>query len=320
MTRKVTKGNPATLLWYFANRQLTTLELEAFFGEEGLPAGVGVDPVKSALETTPEGGSAVTTEVGVSRDGPGEYRAVTIQEQEGNLLWRGVGLDAEGNIIAATGYETLEVEGLRTGRVAAMVDAVMNEGNFDITEAQALRWLTRAHRRMCSRANCIRRRIDIGPADDRDSYDLPAEVVQLREVLVGGEPYGTGIHADVAVGQYLLIDGPGVTAEDATPGGAAQLVLIPAPAPGVSIQVFAYCRAEPLVVGDDTTLGIPEEFDQDVIAGAVAWGLQFEAMRPDLAPEFWTQFNEGCTELLKSTRRRFRGPGPTQIRVQGLNV
>lgn len=207
-------------------------------------------------------------------------------------------------------------------RVADMVDAVRVEGNFDIDEPRALRWLSDAHRRMCTRATCIRRRVQLGPSvKEQAAYAVPAQVVQILEVLVGGQKYDMGRHSDISVGQYLWIDGPGVTAEDATEAGASQLSLVPVPSEdGLSIEVFAVCRASALLVADDTTLGVPAEFDQDVVAGAIAIGLAREAMRPDLAQSFQAQFDSACTELLKSTRRRFRGSGPTQIRVQGYNA
>lgn len=208
------------------------------------------------------------------------------------------------------------------GRVEDMVDAVKVEGNFDVDEPRMLRWLSAAHRRMCVRATCIRRRIELGPSvEEQSAYPVPPEVAQILEVLVGGMKYGMGRHSDIAVGQCLLIDGAGVTAEDASEAGGALLSLIPAPSDvGVSIEIFAVCRPPALLAADDSTLGVPEEHDEDLIAGAVAIGLAREAMRPDLAQSFQAQFDAACTELLKSTRRRFRGSGPTQIRVVGYNA
>lgn len=208
------------------------------------------------------------------------------------------------------------------GRVANMVDAVRVEGNFDVDEPRVLRWLGSAHGRLCVRSTCYRRRLELGPSvKEQAAYDVPPQVAQILEVLVGGQKYGMGRHTDISVGQYLVIDGAGVTAEDATLAGGAQLSLIPVPGEdGLSIQIFAVCRPDPLLAADDTTLRIPAEHDEDVIAGALSIGLAREAMRPDLAAPFKAQFDEACAELLKSTRRRFRGAGPTQIRVQGRNA
>lgn len=322
MSRKVQKGNQTTLKFYFATRVLLAVEAEAFFAGLGLPAGVGFDPAKVLLETTLEGAGPVVTEAGNVRDGVGEYHHPLTPEVEGDLLWRGIAQDGGGNQIAATPYETIEVEGSKTGRVAAMVDVVLNEGSFDVTEARILKWLNEAHRKLISRSTVLRKRLEVGPSvAGQANYELPDEVVQIREVLVGGRAYGTGRHSDISVGSYLLIDGTGgVTAQDSTPGGAAQIALIPAPPEdGLSVQVYAVCRADDLVVGDDTTIGSPEEFDEDLIAGAIATGLAREAMRPDLAVPFRQQHEGACTELLKQTRRRYRGPGPTQIRVEGYN-
>lgn len=208
------------------------------------------------------------------------------------------------------------------GRVADMVNAVRVEGNFDVDEPTALKWLSRSHGRLCVRATCVRRRLPIGPSvKEQAAYAVPAAVAQILEVLVAGQKYDMGRHTDISVGQYLVLDSAGVTAEDATEAGGAQISLIPVPGEdGLTIELFAICRPSPLLVADDTTVKVPEEHDETVIAGAMAIGLAREAMRPDLAADFKAQFDEGCTELLKSTRRRFRGAGPTQIRVRGRNA
>lgn len=212
-------------------------------------------------------------------------------------------------------------------RVPALVSAVRSEGNFDVTEPQALGWLNAAHRLLVVRSTYLRKRLEVGPSvAGQANYVLPPEVVQIREVLVGGIPFGTGKHSDIAAdGQgWLTLCGPtgsGVTAPDSDAAGVDQLSLVPAPSSaGLTIQVYAVCRPPALNVADDSTLKVPAEFDEAIINGALATGLAREAMRPDLAAQFRPLFDASCTELLKQARRRYRGPGPTQIRISGYNA
>ncbi len=326
MSTSVVLGNSVTFRWCFTTRALTEVEREAFVAGKGLPAGIGHDPTKVKFEQTPEGGATTSTEAGVVKDAVGAYHYVLTPSTEGTLRWRGLGLNGASEIVEATPYEALNVEGKTTGRVAAILTAIMTEGNFDVTEAAALRWATQAHRLLCVRSLCIRKRLDIGPTvAEQSNYELPVELLQIKEVTVAGVPFGTGKHPDIAGNalHYIWITGypgTGVTAPDSTPGGAEQIALVPTPSEsGLPINVYCVCRPGQLVVGDDTTLGCPVEFDDTVIAGAIATGLEREAMRPDLAASYRQTFEAGCTELLKQVRRRHRGPGPTTIRIHGYN-
>lgn len=209
-------------------------------------------------------------------------------------------------------------------RMAAMIAAVTVEGNFDATEPQVLRWLSDAHMLMVMRSTCLRKRVPIATTvAGMAAYPLPEEVQEILEVTVGGIPYGTGKHSDIAAnaGGYLWLSGPsgsGVTAADSSAGGQDELSLIPTPEQaGLAVEAFAVCGAEPLSATDDTFLSTPREFDQALVRGAVATGLGLSEARPDLAAVHTASFEGSCVELLKRVRRRYRGPRAAQIRVQG---
>lgn len=153
--------------------------------------------------------------------------------------------------------------------VADLVASVLTEGNFDATQMQVLAWLNARHELMCARTRCYRRKIEVGPTvAEQQSYVLPKEVLEIREVVVQspesadlgglGVPYGAGLHRDLAQGAlgYLWLGGVyqraggGIYVRDENGDGKDLLALYPAPTEGgLAVSVFAVCRAEPLTLG-----------------------------------------------------------------------
>lgn len=214
--------------------------------------------------------------------------------------------------------------------VASLVANVLTEGNFDATEPQILQWLTRRQRQMCARSRCFRKRLSIGPTvSEQQDYTVPTGVVEIREVLVNGVTYGTARHSDLAQGAqgYLWLGGiyqaigGGVATRDDDATGATKLALFPVPTEaGLEVSLIAVCLPPDLVVGEDTTIKVPGDFLDALVAGAIATGLTRIESRPDLASTFESIFSNGCLELEKQVNRRFRGQGPAQIRVAGFNA
>jgi hypothetical protein len=213
--------------------------------------------------------------------------------------------------------------------VAELVTDVLTEASFDATETQALKWLSRAHALMCVRSTILRKNLNLGLTEENVStYDLPAEVVQILELRVGGVPYGQGTHTDIAYDalSYLWIQGipgSGLGVQEASAEGVDQIALVrrPAEAPGgLPIELYAVCRPGPLVSGEDSTVKVPDEFTDALVSGACATALARVEARPDLASSFQAQFDAGCAELLKQVRKRYRGSASPQIRVVGYTA
>jgi hypothetical protein len=214
-------------------------------------------------------------------------------------------------------------------RVPALIAAVRTEGDFDVDEATALRWLNDAHRLMVKRSGCYRKRISLGVTEANvRTYGagLLDEVIEVIEVLVGGVPYGHGRHSDIAAGEqgWLLMNGPGgVAVEDESTGGGYELTLVAGYAgvasvpTGAPIEVYAVCRAPVLLASDDTTLKTPAEYDPGLISGAFATGLERDEGRMDMAPAYRAQFEGACTELKREVTRR---NAPRQARVAGYTL
>lgn len=210
--------------------------------------------------------------------------------------------------------------------VAELVQDVLVEGGFDVPTTRILRWLNTSHRTMVVRAQCFRRSLELGPTVAlQQDYVMPAEVVELTEVVVAGFVYGEGRHQDIANGaasRLWLGRLGGISTRDDDSAGLPHLALYPIPTTsGEPITCMAVCLPPNLSESDDTTLKIPKHFQDALVNGAVAIGLARVENRPDLAVPKQQAFEAACTELEAQTRNRFRGrTGPVQIRVQGINA
>jgi hypothetical protein len=222
-------------------------------------------------------------------------------------------------------------------RQSNVVTAILQEGSFDATEAQVVKWLNARHELLCVRSLCYRKKIGIAETvAGTSSYAVPSQVLQIHEVLVqssssSGEawvPYGAGRTLDLAEGAlgyvwlgglYLRVGG-GIFTRDFDEEGDSLLALFPTPTEsGRGIQIRAVMRPPALTVGGAGLL-TPMEFDDALIDGAIATGLQRLAYRGDLAAEHDARFQAACTELAAQVNRRYRGSGPVLARVAGYNA
>jgi hypothetical protein len=214
--------------------------------------------------------------------------------------------------------------------VAQLVAQVLEEGQFDATNAQALRWLTVRQRQLCRRSKWYRKTLSIGPTvDGQASYALPAEVVEILMVEVDGYVYGHMRHQDpseAAKGWIWLGGSGGIAGRQDSSAGEQQLWIFPTPyaggslEPGKAVSVYAVVRPPDLVEGDDTTLVIPGEYMDALVEGAIATAMLRTEDRPDLAAGHEQIFTTACGELSQQSNRRYRGVGPAQIRVVGVNA
>lgn len=212
------------------------------------------------------------------------------------------------------------------GLVADLIKDVLEEGDLDVPEPRVVRRLSDAHGLMCARSKCFRRKVSLGTVvEGQSDYAVPAEVVEILEVTVGGVPFAAGRHSDIAqsVQHWLWLTvptGSGFAAADHDTAGAAKLGLFPAPsASGAEIVVYAVCRPAPLVSGEDAGLKIPPEFHPHLVEGAIAMFLRRTEGRHDQAQPFDERFANACVELQRQTARRFK-VGPREARLRGINA
>lgn len=204
--------------------------------------------------------------------------------------------------------------------ISQLVSDVKVEGNFDVTDAQALRWLTLRHELMCSRSRCYRKVSVIGTTvAGQQAYPLPATVVDVTEVVIDGMRYGKMRHSDIsdANGGFLVLLGDGgVWTGDEDSAGLELVALYPIPdTAGLNIQVRGAYLPPALDTADDTTLKIPADFREQLVSGAIAIGLDRTEQRPDLATTMEGRFSQGCEELRLRVLKKLRGQGPSEIRT-----
>lgn len=215
--------------------------------------------------------------------------------------------------------------------VAELVEAVLEDGQFDATQAQVLRWLNVRHKQMIARTRSFRKQLSLGnTVAGQSNYALPAGIVEILQVTVGGYVYGQARHNDFAEGElgYIWLGGGmgGIAGRDDTAAGDQQLRIFPAPKGGLSpepggpISVYAAVEPPQLVVGEDGSIKIPDEYVDALVSGAIATGMLRVEARPDLAQQHEELFEKGCGELLRVVNRRFRGTGPARIRIAGINA
>lgn len=214
--------------------------------------------------------------------------------------------------------------------VSQLVGEVLEEGQFDASGAQALRWLTIRQRLMCRRSKWWRKSLSVGPTVEGEAtYPVPGEVVEILMVEVDGKVYGHLRHQDPSEGAlgWIWLGGTGgIAGREDTGAGEQQLRIFPTPLaggplePGKPISVYAVCRPPDLSETDNTTLVIPGEYMDALVAGAIATGMVRTEDRPDLAASYEQTFTAACQELTQQSNRRFRGVGPAQIRVVGINA
>jgi hypothetical protein len=205
--------------------------------------------------------------------------------------------------------------------VTGLQDALINEASFDITATQALAWINRRWRLMIGRARAYRKTLTVGPTVAATAfYPVPA-AIEVFEVTVGGAPYGRGRRGDPYQDSQgsLRWSGTGLFVPDATASAVRGITLIPVPdTAGLAITAFAAVEPPDLTpdATGDTLLAtiLDGEFVEPLIAGAMATGYRREG-NLGLARDNDAMFDAGCDEFLRITRRRFRGPGPTQIRT-----
>lgn len=207
--------------------------------------------------------------------------------------------------------------------VATLVTAVKSEASFDVTDAVAQAWLNRRYKQMVVRARALRYTTTIVTVASQRDYALPSGLVEIDEVSVNGLIYGQGAHRDLANGAlgYLILGGVGglVTSEESLTGDP-EIALYPTPTQaGLTIAVRGIWEPSDLTSGG-TVSPVPVEFTDSLIAGAVATGLRRTLHRPDLAQPHEQEFSEGCEEWRRQVARRYRGSGPVQIRVVGINA
>lgn len=225
--------------------------------------------------------------------------------------------------------------------VQQLVNDILDEGAFDATDVQALRWLDRRHKQMCGRAQVYvaDRAISLfsGAPDNYVTAQVPEGLVEAYKV----EVFPTSTSSSIIYTRARTADLPAIRAGTLTlsgPGG----VFVPTPGaeplalderylalyPKFDIPVFTSSVTGAYVPPDLTATPSAEgilRIDDDAVEGLLAGVFATALSRPnegrlDLAATYEAQFAAACEELRLRQRRRLRGTGPGQIRLVGFDA
>lgn len=211
--------------------------------------------------------------------------------------------------------------------VQNLVDAVVQEASFDVSAATALVWINRRWRAMVGRARAYRKTVAIGSTVNGTAFYPVTGVIELYSLEVGGVPYGRARRPDgYANSQGRLmwdLQGEvGLFYADASTAAVLGVTLIPTPTSVLAITGLAAVEPPDLTVdaAGNTLLTtiLDGEFYEPLIAGVTAIGYRRQG---DVAQarDNEAMFDSGTDEFRRLAKRRFRGPGPTEIRVAGVN-
>jgi hypothetical protein len=204
--------------------------------------------------------------------------------------------------------------------VQSLLDDIANEGSFDATPGQALRWLDRRHRLMVARSLCVREKraatATLDSADALSTVDLTGvgEPVEIWEVTAGTLRFSLTRHGDLAAYAEGLLAWTGTDGLVVVEGSS--LILWPALDDAATVEVFAAWEAATLTAAD--SVAVDDESVEGLLAGVFATALSRpNEARPDLAAYYEDQFATACEEQRLRTRRRLKGAGVKQVRLDG---
>jgi hypothetical protein len=194
----------------------------------------------------------------------------------------------------------------------------------DVSTTEALTQLNRRHRTMVARAKCLRKRIAVA-STTANVAEYPLDVIELYALEVAGVPYGKARRPDIyGYSQGTLLwsgpDGSGLIVADADAAGVTGITLIPTPTQtGLAITAFAAVKPDDLAAGGPaSTIKVDNDFYNALVEGACATFLRrIGEGDPGTGEQI---FDGACEEMRRRAARRFRGAGPAQIRVQGINA
>lgn len=209
--------------------------------------------------------------------------------------------------------------------VSGLVTALTDEASFDVTASQALTWLNRSWRTMLGRARAYRKTVSFGSTvSGTATYAAPAGIVELYSLEVAGVPYARARHDDVywdTLGR-LVYTGQGERGlfyPDTTSNAVSSMTLIPAPTTaGLAMTGLAATYPPDLTsdtAGDTLLVAYADGRYEGIIAGAMAIGYSREGQQ-SLEAGAQGKFDRDTEELRRDTKRRYRGPGPVQLRVE----
>lgn len=265
---------------------------------------VALDPI----DVDPADPQARNFTTGLATSATGWFRVVFIDaaahEQESGAVY-----------VAVAGYSA------RGETVSELLEQVVEEGGFDISNEAALRAFNQQHRKMVVRSRCLRREMLLGDTvADQQAYSLDPDIVEVLGLTLDGVPWkrtGGRSWAALRAGTSVLRGVGGVYAEWPDASGNEQLVLYPVPAVPAEMRVLVALRPQDLLTTDHPQ--VPSEYHEALVDATVGVLLGRVDERLGDAAAWRASFDMAIEELRRESKSRFRS-GPGQIQVVGYHV
>ncbi len=186
-----------------------------------------------------------------------------------------------------------------------IVAEVREAAGIDVPDpvARILRWVNHLIREAAAYSHWVLSEPELGPTvADQSNYDLAANIVQVFDLSVGGEPYereGTRTVRDLRAGR-LTLRGPGgffAPAFDAD-GSTKQFTLFPTPSTS-GLPIAGLCSLYPAEISGSMEPPFPDDTHIPIVHGAKAIGLALTEENEQSA-----QYHRAIWEEAKENLRR----------------
>lgn len=212
--------------------------------------------------------------------------------------------------------------------LSELIAAVKNEGGFDTTtgavsDATITSWLNDALRELVAESQYAKAAVSFGATvAGQNLYPVPANVVDVKQINVGGSPYFRAGASDLFEARAYggsIVGGYGAFAPGYDEAGIQTIDLFPTPdTDGVEITALAAIQATVLSASTDSPQ-VPEEFHQALVDKAIGTGLHRIYERHDDAAPYDRAFSDpagqGAVQKLRRRTNSRIGSGPMRIRM-----
>lgn len=191
---------------------------------------------------------------------------------------------------------------------------------LDLEDGEDESLLNEGYIKLATQSGWNRATLDFTAVTDQEFYPLPESVYDIRQVFVGGRPYGYQDEKTVRriEDTALTLRGNGIFWQTFNADAEEGIGLYPTVEEGTAIAVIAVVRPEPLTEDEDVPSAVPPEFRRGIIDYAAAQSYNVED-NVELRSFYQTEFDRTVSELKQMRLTRVQS-GPVQVRVVGVHV
>jgi len=205
--------------------------------------------------------------------------------------------------------------------VSEAIAELRNIDALDLTDSEATQLLNEANVELCVRSRWTVATVDMGPTvAGQETYPLPDEIVELREVYVANAPYSNTDQNTIRrinIGE-LSMRSYGLWWTSFDGAGAQGLSLYPIPSSAVSLEVLSVVSPPALAADDPFT--VPADFHRAAIEYVQGVSLGGSEDDLDRRQVHWDEFERQVTRLRARRITRDTGHTNATLRIRGMTA